>query len=505
VATPSLRPSFRLPAILALAAAVRLFHLGHQSLWTDEMISLESATYAHGAVFWRGLATDIHGPFNSALLHAWAAWGTSETWLRLLYVVPGVLAVPVVRRLAATLFDEGTGDVAALLLALSPFHVWYSQEVRSYAWAILWDAAALLLFVRAWDGRAGRGAWLGLAALCALSLLTNFSAALLLAGLSAAVLVRRPFSRELAVRWGGVVAFAGLVFLPWFLDWYGRIGGERIFVDAPPPMGVPLRGESGFSWSEVPYLGWAFAFGYSLGPPLQLLHLDRSLHALSPYLPVVTIGAAAIAILLAAGARAARERRRGVLLLATAGVPLALAVLLASRDVKTFHPRYLVALFPFFVALLAAGWRRPAPATRLASAVVLALVVLSLGQLYFDPAYAKEDSRAAARLVLREERPGDSVVVIYAWRPFRWYFSDTASGRSPLHAVHKRFLKTDDDLRRHVGEVSAGAERVWLVLTRWWDVAPESRIRRAFEERLSEERRWEFPGVKITLYAVRQP
>lgn len=500
-------PSRKLPlgiaGVVAVAVALRLFRLGHQSLWTDELISYELATYAKGAEFWRGLLIDIHGPFNSVLLHGWTRLGTSEAWLRLLYVIPGVLAVPVVWRLGTALFDERAGRLAALLMAVSPFHVWYSQEVRSYAWAILWNAAALLLFVRAWDGKAGRGSWIGLAALCALSLLTNFSAVFLLAGLSAAALARRPFSRAFALRWVGVVAFAGLVFLPWFLDWYGRMDAERLFVEAPSPMGVPLRGDSGFSWSEVPYLGWAFAYGYSLGPSLRDLHLDRSLRALLPHLPVVALGAAAIAVPLLSGLRVARERGRVGLIAALAGVPVALAVLLAARDVKTFHPRYLIAFFPLFVSILAAGWLRRSRAVRVSGVVAAGLVAISLGQLYFDPAYAKEDTRAAAHLVLEQERPGDSVVVIYAWRPFRYYFSDTAAGKAPLHAVHKRFLKTDADLQHHVADVSAGAQRVWLVLARWWDVAPESRIRHAFEAQLSEERRWEFPGVKVTLYDVR--
>jgi len=66
--------------------------------------------------------------------------------------------------------------------------------------------------------------------------------------------------------------------------------------------------------------------------------------------------------------------------------------------------------------------------------------------------------------------------------------------------VHKRLLQTDEDMRAHVGEAAAGGGRVWLVLTRWWDGAPEGRSRAIFSERLNELRRWELQGVKITLY-----
>jgi hypothetical protein len=267
---------------------------------------------------------------------------------------------------------------------------------------------------------------------------------------------------------------------------------------------VPLRGDADFSWTEIPYVAWSFVYGYTLGPPLRDLHLDRSARALAGYLPVIAAGGLAAAVLLLAGLRAAGVRGRLGFLAALALVPLALAVLLAARDVKTFHPRYLIAFFPVFPALLAAGAVHGGRPARIAGIAVVALVAVSLGRLWFDPAYAKEDSRAAARLVRENEQPGDAVVVIYSFRPFKHYFADTGSGRARLHHVHKRFLRTDRELGAHVEEASLGSGRVWLVLSRWWEVAPEQRIRDAFEARLTEAGRWEFPGIKVTLYDGRR-
>ena len=95
------------------------------------------------------------------------------------------------------------------------------------------------------------------------------------------------------------------------------------------------------------------------------------------------------------------------------------------RGVKTFHPRYLMSVLPVFLALLAAGASGPGRWPRAAAVVALLLVGVSLGQHYFHPAYGKEDSRSAARVILERERPGDAVVVIYSFRPFRHYFADT--------------------------------------------------------------------------------
>ncbi|GJM45041.1 MAG: hypothetical protein DHS20C21_18830 [Gemmatimonadota bacterium] len=487
---------------LLVAAALRLFRIGHQPLWIDEMISLQLATYAQGAEFWRGLLSDIHGPFNSALLHGWILLGDSEGWLRSLYVIPAVATIPFLYRFVRDLFDEPAGRAAAWVLAISPFHVWYSQEIRSYSWAILWTTITLWLFLRIWDGRRDAATWMGIAVTLSLSLLSNFSLVFLLVATSALIAVVRPHGRSTLLRWGGVLLFAGLVFLPWFLDWFSRMG--EVLVTTEGRLGVPLREAGGFSWSEIPYVGWSFAFGYSLGPSLQQLHLDRSVAALLPYAPVLLLGALTVGICVASGLVQAGRRNRMVLVLGFLFIPLALAVLLATRNVKTFHPRYLIVVFPVFLALVGVGWSRGGRVIRTAGWAGAALMLVALGQHYFDPAYAKEDSRSAARFIAEREAPGDSVVVIYSYRPFRHYFSDTGSGQAPLHHVHKRFLRTDEEMRSHVADASEGASRVWLVLSRWWDVAPEAQIRRAFEESLQEQDRWEFPGVKVTLYEGRR-
>jgi 4-amino-4-deoxy-L-arabinose transferase-like glycosyltransferase len=487
---------------LALATALRLFRIGHQNLWIDEMISLDLATYADGAEFWRGLLRDIHGPFTSALLHWWARLGTGEGWLRLLYAVPSIATIVPAYALGRELLGERAGRAAALVFAASPFLVWYAQEVRAYSWAMLWATWAVLLFVRILDGRAGRRSWPALLGVLVLGVLTNYGFVFLIAALSAAVAALRP-PRTVVVRWAGVLLATAIVFLPWFVDWFQRIGGERVFVDAEPPMGVPLREAEGFSPFGLGYTCWAFTWGYSLGPTLQALHLDRSPSAILAHWPVLLGGGAVLVAGLGLGFREARRNGRAVLVVVLFAVPVLLGILLAVRGVKTFHPRYLFACLPVFLTLLAAGWSAPGLAARVSAVGAVALAVLSLSNHYFVPAYGKEDSRGAAKLILQQERPGDSIVVIYAFRPFRHYFADTAGGTARLHRAHKRMLRTDEEMRAHVAEASRDAGRVWLVLSRWWDVAPEARIRGFFEEALVESDRWDFEGVKVTLYEGR--
>ena len=59
-----------------------------------------------------------------------------------------MLTVALAAALGRTLFGRGAGWIAGLLVALSPFAVYYSQETRMYALLGLLSAASMALFVR---------------------------------------------------------------------------------------------------------------------------------------------------------------------------------------------------------------------------------------------------------------------------------------------------------------------------------------------------------------------
>jgi len=80
-------------------------------------------------------AADIPPPLSYLLLHAWIQlFGDDEPVVRSLSVLFGVLAVPLIYGVAWQLLRRRlAGLLAALLLAVSPLHIWYGQETRMYA------------------------------------------------------------------------------------------------------------------------------------------------------------------------------------------------------------------------------------------------------------------------------------------------------------------------------------------------------------------------------------
>ena len=132
------------PGIFILALALRLFHLGDQNLWYDENLTV-AVSQSKGAELFKALELESNKPpLYFLMMQAWVKEGTSEFWIRLPSAICGTLTCLLALALGQELFGKRRGWLLGLLLAVSPFHVYYSQEARMYALLGLTGTAALL-------------------------------------------------------------------------------------------------------------------------------------------------------------------------------------------------------------------------------------------------------------------------------------------------------------------------------------------------------------------------
>ena len=126
--------------ILSLAAWLRFYHLDNSSLWSDEgnTWALLGRSFAQ---IGRDAAADIHPPGYYWLLKLWSmVVGTSAWGMRSFSALLGILLVYVIYQLGRALEDEAKPGarsahvalIAALLAAVNPFQIYYSQEARMY-------------------------------------------------------------------------------------------------------------------------------------------------------------------------------------------------------------------------------------------------------------------------------------------------------------------------------------------------------------------------------------
>ncbi len=121
--------------IVVTGAFFRLYNLGEDNFWFDEVFSVVVAKLPNYAAIVRAAIIDAGPPpLYYVILHEWIRiFGTSETAVRMLSVICSVITIVMTYILAKTIWNKQTGIIAALLVCLSVFHVQYAQEARMYS------------------------------------------------------------------------------------------------------------------------------------------------------------------------------------------------------------------------------------------------------------------------------------------------------------------------------------------------------------------------------------
>ena len=195
-----LRPALPELVIIAIAALLRFWRLGYHSIWFDEAVSLRWAIAEGIDYMWPTtfrLVEEKHPPVYYTLLKIWHyllapfGLGMNDAALRALGSLLGVLTVVGVLLLATRISGRTTGLLAALLTALSPVLVWYSQELRMFQPATTFVVWAAYFLVRAWQAESLRPRllwWLGLVMALDLALYTYLFSAFMLPSVGLALL-----------------------------------------------------------------------------------------------------------------------------------------------------------------------------------------------------------------------------------------------------------------------------------------------------------------------------
>jgi len=230
--------------VLVVALLARLPAIISRPLWYDEVFAILFSAEGPRAMsngtllVEQGIAADVHPLGYYTLLWAWqAVAGDSPVAVRALSVVLGLVLVYLGYRLSRKLFDERIAIVAALTLALSPFQIHYSQEVRMYTLLAVLLLGATLVYWRALE-RGSLRPWLIFAVLAAGAQYTHTLASLFLIPLALTPLWRRQWSNLWKTALAG--ALAALLYLPWLVYLPSQLSRIRWAYWIPQPGLVEL-------------------------------------------------------------------------------------------------------------------------------------------------------------------------------------------------------------------------------------------------------------------------
>ena len=279
------RSGWILVLVLLVAFGLRLYSLPDKEMWYDEAFAVLYAENELGSIVYgtitpvEGAAADIHPLLYYFFLHGWMGIGQSPFLVRFPSVVFGLVSICLLFRIAKELFDAQAALLAATLAAISPFHIWYSQEARMYSLLCLLSLLSIYLFVKAGKSNEWRH-WIGFGLCTGVALYVHNLAFLIIVALDLVVLLRRRWAllRRLVV--AHVVSL--LLFLPWLLLVPGQFAKVRQAYWIPRPGPTELvRTLIVFNFN-LPGPNWALPFTLFFSLLLLALTLYRLLRRASP-------------------------------------------------------------------------------------------------------------------------------------------------------------------------------------------------------------------------------
>lgn len=510
------RPLFLLTGILLLAFALRLVGLADQNLWWDELKTWERATLPLPEMLHDLMHIRDQVPLYYWLMRFWATIGTDALSFRLFSVFWGTASVAFVYQIGRRLDGPSTGILAAFLLAISPFHIWYSQEVRMYtllpALLLLAHFCLLRLLERnRWQ------LWLGYGLSMTAALYTHYFALFMVLVHTIFFVLHFRQIRRQTLSWMITMLVVGAAFAPWVIqiltqtDGYGTAVPEWI---------------NHIQWIDLPLTFTVFAAGFGLGraswlailvAAIFLIGVGRSL----PFLrkkannPTTLSG----------------QTLHTRLLLIWLALPLAFTFfvslengLLAASGFAIYHDRYLIISLPPFLLLTALGWQTWRKQAILFWPLLLLVTIVSglgLSQQVNNPAFDRSSWPTAITQI--QVICGDTAVIIGqkdVLLPVTYY----ANGRYPFVQIPPP--ETDEITPAFAAtmaqQVALAAEQhnlVWLVEQLFNDDPhgfPEARQAAVASADDTPARSWlathyrkleqiQLPGMRLTLYDLDAP
>ncbi len=462
---------------LLLASALRLFRLGYQSEWNDEALSVVIANGTTTQI----ITNQFHSfqpPGYYLLLHYWQSWfGNNDSALRLPSAFAGILAIAVMFSLGKLLLGYKMGLWAALLTAVLPFQVFYSQELRTYSLLFLFCTITIFSYTKLWlDGQNVKRRWWFVYAIsitCGMYL--HFLFSLIIIALGLFFLLGKLFRNNL-ISWHNFIlahVALGIAYLPmimWLLNQTSQGQYAKLDVSFAGYISLPL----------------AFTVGYFLPSELMM-----AAYAIILIVVIITILQSIRALYFSKN-----PTQPLVFILTIYWIPITLVYLTSLIFQPFTRARLMMTAVPGLYLLLA--WGAVIPKERRVNQFLLILLIgiafIANYNFFFVSAYQKVPVRdVVASFVQNQVEPDDTL--IYAndsgFRLFHRY------SPSQIHALYwdENHKLKNNYVLPEVIELTGGyiiepsdklTGQFWLILYQDFDVELQQSILQHFQERYQQ-------------------
>ncbi|MGC9348519.1 MAG: glycosyltransferase family 39 protein [Anaerolineae bacterium] len=435
-----------------LAYLLRTFSLDLQSFWLDEIQAFEFIDHPLLETIGLIISPEHNGPLYFLLLWTWRrVTGPSDFAVRYMSTLFSVLTVGVVWQLARTWFDRRVAGLSTLLLATSPFAIWFGQEGKMYALHMFLASLSTWFVIRAIRHRRWP-LWLAYGVSINLLGYSHFFGAFTIAAQGLIVLATNVRSPKVLRSYITTMVIIALPYLPILRYALGVLPSYQ-------------NQDISKGFVTLPHMLQELASEYALRTTrVYVDHLPRLM---------LFVGVALTLGLWSAWRRGSRAALwfTGLLIL-----PIALFYPVSYR-VPVFSPKYLSATFLLFIIGLAlavdqlARWWRPLAGAGLA--VLIGLNGWANVRILTNPIFQRSDFRATAAFLETHVKPDDAIVGFadYVHRAINRYYD----GEAPVYRFKAKPYEPEEYYRSWIVEAN-DHHALWLVLHQDQAMAPHNRL-----------------------------
>jgi len=396
-----------LAGLTLFAAIIRAVGLGAKSLWYDEAVLYWIARTPISALIAANAQGNSAPPLYAFLVHMVSGISSSEAALRSVSWLAGSLAIPLFYQLSVRYVSRAAAFASALLVAVAPVFVEYSQQLREYSLTFLFSTLMLLGYHRYREGPSWKNLGLVVGAFC-IGICLQYGLALLIMALNLAFLVEVLWMRRntrSAAMWAS--------------------GQSVVLVAAAAVWSSSLRQQ--FSTGAFEYLVRGYFEGPLASVPSFLLRQTYEMVLFAfpdPPLVILLIATGILAAFIGDGSPAN---------LSHLGVPFLVA---ATAGLFSLYPyvgaRQSIYLFPIIYVLAALGFDYVLRVDRRGILAVLLVLLTGRAALLPTLGYLRspgdENLKPLVQQLNGDLAPGDRVFVCYGAIPaFRYYYTGDPS------------------------------------------------------------------------------
>jgi 4-amino-4-deoxy-L-arabinose transferase-like glycosyltransferase len=497
--------------VLVLGLCLRIYNLGKYDFWYDEAISLISAQNISPQIildYGKYLTSPVLFCF---LLKGWMLWGESEFLLRLLPLIFGFLSIICTYLIGKELSNRKVGLIGAFLLAISPFHIYYSQELRGYTLAVFLTLMSIYFFINILKENK-LSSWIYFVLFTTLCLYAhNFTLFILLAE-NIYLFTFFGKNKKMGTSWMTSQLVILSLYAPWLIIVTYQILRGKIF--------------SAFFWVPQPSIQTVihtfnvFNLGYN---STKALYLCGFLVFFFLFLSGIWKGV--------------RKKEKMHLLLFWLFIPMIITIFISIilKPSSIYLYRALIYVSPAYYIIVAEGLnniRKPGIAfTSLSIIIILTTFALwnqynnvfALSVIPYRPAiFARKEIESAADYIQKDFQEGDAIAhtcrstvapfIFYQDNKLEQQWVVSANNTDWLHwkeifsqpsvsnvNLLKPFLGVD------IKQLGENYKRIWLVSSGWeLDVRESPDIKESLDNNFAIIRKKEFKGISTYLYKIKE-